>query len=569
MAEQTKRSQSPDALRLDLETHQEELLAQHRQLQHAQAELEASRDAYAELYDFAPFAYLTLDPNGVIQAANLTACTLLGKSRTALLSKPFYGFVVREDRPLFLDHLRRCRSGNCEIQSELRIKLDHCERPMLMQSKAVGSPPDVCRTVLFDLSERKAIEARVHDLNATLEHRVQERTAELVAINDALRREITQREQAERALKEADDRKDQFLAMLGHELRNPLAPIRHAAEVLKLAAPDDPYLRELGEVIERQSTHMSHIIDDLLDVTRISRGKINLQFETLDWRKLIEDEVHDFKTELHDSGQTLQLDLPDEPVWVRGDATRLMQVLDNLLSNAHKFTDQGGLIAITLRANARAGQATLSVTDNGIGVELDMLGRMFDTFSQADRSLDRTRGGLGLGLALVRGLLELHGGQVSAASAGLGRGTTITVSLPLHIESPATPAEPRTPTPRRRWRILVVDDRRDQLRMLEALLTRLGHDVYTASTGAEALQLAAALQPDVVFSDIGMPDIDGYAIARRLRSNPQLHDAFLVAVTGYGQPEDERRAYEAGFDRHFRKPVGLAELQKLLETQAT
>jgi CheY-like chemotaxis protein len=268
------------------------------------------------------------------------------------------------------------------------------------------------------------------------------------------------------------------------------------------------------------------------------------------------------------AGLSLQLDLPAEPVWVRADATRLTQVLGNLLSNAHKFTDRGGLIAVRLRADDATQLATLSVFDTGIGVELDMLGRIFDIFSQADRSLDRTRGGLGLGLALVKGLVELHGGQVTAASAGLGRGTTINISLPLLSASQDAPRLLKQPAPATRRRILVVDDRRDQLRMLEALLTRLGHDVHTASSGAEALKLAIDLHPDVVFSDIGMPDIDGYTIARQLRNDPLLHDAFLVAVTGYGQPEDERRAYEAGFDRHFRKPIGLAELQQLLETQA-
>lgn len=399
-----------------------------------------------------------------------------------------------------------------------------------------------------------------------LEQRVRERTAELEAINAELRREVNQREQAERALKESDDRKDQFLAMLGHELRNPLAPIRHAAEVLRITAPDDAYIQELCDVIERQSSHMGHIIDDLLDVSRISRGKINMHFETMDWRELIQNELHDFRVELDECGLTLELDLPAEPVWVRGDATRLTQVLGNLLSNAQKFTDRGGLISVRLTTDYDRQEATLSVADTGIGVELEMLGRMFDPFSQADRSLDRTRGGLGLGLALVKGLVRLHGGQVTAASAGLGRGTVVKMSLPM---LPAADASLELRRPRRqarRRRILVVDDRRDQLRMLEALLTRLGHDVHTASSGAEALQLAAALHPDVVFSDIGMPDIDGYAIARRLRSDPELRHAFLVAVTGYGQPEDERRAYEAGFDRHFRKPVGLAELQQLLET---
>jgi signal transduction histidine kinase/ActR/RegA family two-component response regulator len=422
-------------------------------------------------------------------------------------------------------------------------------------SRRVDSPPQAMRQ-----------ERRVHQDEPADQKIAASRDAyaRLEASNHELRREIRQREQAERALKEADQRKDQFLAMLGHELRNPLAPIRHAAEVLKIATPDDPAIQELVDVIERQSSHMSRIIDDLLDVSRISRGKITLHFETVDWRALVEDETHDFGVEFIDSGLTLQLDLPPKPVWVHGDSTRLTQVLGNLLSNAQKFSDRGGIVTVRLRADDERRLATLSVSDTGIGVELDMLGRMFDPFSQADRSLDRTRGGLGLGLALVRGLVALHGGEVTAASAGLGRGTTISVCLPVSSHSQISISVPQRQPRARRQRILVVDDRRDQLRMLEALLTRLGHEVHTASSGGEALRLATALHPDVVFSDIGLPDIDGYAIARRLRSDPELRNAFLVAVTGYGQPEDEQRAYEAGFDRHCRKPVGIAELQEVL-----
>lgn len=386
--------------------------------------------------------------------------------------------------------------------------------------------------------------------------------------------EITERKRLEEALQdraeqlaEGDRHKDEFLAVLGHELRNPLAGIVNGIQVQKMVGPDSQDAEEMREVIERQAEHMARLIDDLLDVSRISRGKIQLRRARLDFVELVRKTIANYRRQMDEHGLTLALGLPDHPLWIEADSTRISQVVGNLVNNALKFTDAGGQITVTLAAEPEENRARLTVKDTGIGMEPHLLERLFEPFHQADTSLDRSRGGLGLGLALVRGLVEMHGGEVKALSAGRGRGSEFQVRLPLAAEG----AEIRQPFPRptppvRCHRVLLIDDRRDVLLPLKKMLKLYGQEVETADSGRSGLEKARDFQPEIVLCDIGLPDLDGYEVARALRADPALRSVYLVAVTGYGQEEDRRRALQSGFDYHVTKPVAKDELELLLTT---
>jgi CheY-like chemotaxis protein len=365
-------------------------------------------------------------------------------------------------------------------------------------------------------------------------------------------------------LAEADRRKDEFLAMLAHELRNPLAPIRNAVGVMKMVRPGDPAAAQARDMIERQVAHMARLVDDLLDVSRITRGKILLRKERADLAALVRAAAEDHRTLLETTGLTLIVEVPDRPLWVDGDRTRLSQVVGNLLHNANKFTDSGGTVVIRLDAEPDA--AVLRVRDTGIGLEAEMLGRLFEPFSQADRSLDRTRGGLGLGLALVKGLVELHGGTVSAFSQGVGQGAEFVVRLPLaRAEPEGGGSAGAAPGQGRPLRVLVIEDNPDTAESLRWLLTLAGDEVAVAHTGRAGLEAARAFRPDAVVCDIGLPGgMDGYAVARALRADPELFGVTAVALSGYGQEEDKRKSRQAGFDHHLTKPAPPEELQRVL-----
>jgi PAS domain S-box-containing protein len=368
-----------------------------------------------------------------------------------------------------------------------------------------------------------------------------------------------------RELRDADRRKDEFLAMLAHELRNPLAPIRNAVQVLKMLGGPQPRGEAVHDIIERQVTHLVRLVDDLLDVSRITRGQVLLRKERLDLVPLVGAAAEDRRPLLEGTGLRLAMELPDHPLWVEGDPTRLAQVVGNLLHNAHKFTDAGGLVTVRLRADGDRG--VLTVRDTGIGMEAEMLRRLFEPFSQADRSIDRSRGGLGLGLALVKGLAELHGGTVGADSDGPGHGSAFTVTLPLVPEPESEGTAPDRPRRGKSLRILIVEDNHDAAESLRLLLQMSGHEVEVAHTGAAALEAARKQRPDVVLCDIGLPgSLDGHAVARALRADPEQTAAVLIALSGYGQEEDQRQARQAGFDRHLTKPVDPLTLTRLLET---
>jgi PAS domain S-box-containing protein len=362
---------------------------------------------------------------------------------------------------------------------------------------------------------------------------------------------------------EAARRKDQFLAMLAHELRNPLAPVRNALHILRLRAGDPAVVEEMQQMMSRQLGHLGRLIDDLLDVTRINRGKVKLRRERLDLARLARQAADDRRRLLEEAGVTLRVEVPETPVWVTGDATRLAQVLDNLLSNAAKFTARGGEVAVAL--TAEAGRAVLRVRDTGVGIEPALLPHVFEVFTQAEQALDRSRGGLGLGLALVKGLVELHGGSVEADSAGLGQGTVFTVYLPAEAELPALLDRPVHPEPpAKRLRVLIVEDNRDAADSLRMLLTLFGYEVSVAYSGPEGVAAARRARPDVVVCDIGLPGMDGFSVASAIRRDPATADARLIAVTGYGQEEDRQRSREAGFDQHLVKPVDPTVLERLL-----
>ncbi len=360
--------------------------------------------------------------------------------------------------------------------------------------------------------------------------------------------------------------------MLAHELRNPLAPIRHAAQILRLVGDDAPGRERQREVVDRQRdvidrqvTHMARLLDDLLEVSRITSGKIQLKRRRVALETVLAQAVETAQPLIESRGHTLSVEPPREALDVEGDPDRLVQVVGNLLTNAAKFTPDGG--RIWLQAGAEDGVATILVRDSGIGIAPDVLPTIFDVFTQADRGLDRAQGGLGVGLSLVRSLVQLHGGRVEAHSAGPGRGSEFLVRLPLLAASRESTVAAEAATGATRAgarRVLVVDDAADAASSLAELLALWGHAVRTASDGASALEVAREFRPDVVLLDIGMPDMDGFETARRLRAEHGPDAMVLVAVTGYGQEDDRRRSRDAGFRHHLVKPLALGALSGIL-----
>jgi signal transduction histidine kinase/ActR/RegA family two-component response regulator len=376
--------------------------------------------------------------------------------------------------------------------------------------------------------------------------------------------DITARKRAEDALKEADRRKDEFLALLGHELRNPLGVINTSIELLRWEGPPDSTLTELRAMMERQVEHMSQLLDDLLDISRINRGQIRLKKEPCDFTQTVRQTAEDFRPRLEGTGLEFIVDVPDRSLWVTGDRTRLVQIIGNLLSNAQKYTEIGGRITVELTESLDSA-AVLTIQDTGTGMEPEVLAHVFEPFSQSNPGLDRRGGGLGLGLALVKGLIDLHGGQVAAHSDGPGQGSKFIITLPL-AEPPASTKQVHEASAQslRHYRILIIEDNPVGARTMRMLLTRLGHNVEVAHSGPEGIGIARRFHPHIVLCDIGLPGMDGYAVARAMREEPGLGDVCLLAITGYGQAEDQRRSIDAGFDMHLTKPVDLKKLQELL-----
>ena len=491
---------------------------------------------FRRLADDIPALLRVEDRQGLAQFVNRACTEFTGASMAMLLGSGWLEFVHPQDRQRYLDEQSRAYAARARLEIDIRLRR-HDGVPRWTRSISV---PHVGGDGEF-------------------------------AGYVALMLDIDDRKLAERELLDAHRRKDEFLAMLAHELRNPLAPIRNAAQLLSSRDASRETSAWAVGVIERQTQAMSRLLDSLLDVARIARGKTELELAPVELRVVIERSVEVSQALIDSRGQALHVELPEAPLLIQGDLVRLTQVFANLLNNASKYTDEGG--AIQVRAQAEDRQVLVQVSDNGAGLSAEMLPCVFDLFSQADRTLDRAKGGLGLGLTLVRQLVELHGGEVRASSPGLGKGSTFSVRLPLLAPLPqapasteAAPAAPRASAQARR--ILVVDDNVDAAQMLGAILQLHGHEVSLAYDGARALALAEQQPFDVVILDIGLPGLDGYQVARTLRGRAAMSGVTLIALTGYGLKEDVDRARSAGCDLHFVKPVDADALLKCIEQAA-
>jgi signal transduction histidine kinase len=431
--------------------------------------------------------------------------------------------------------------------------------------RELRADPRIAGVPVLLLSARAGEESRVEGMQAGADdYLVKPFSArELLARVSAHLQMARLRREANESLRQADQRKNEFLATLAHELRNPLAPIRNGLQIMRLAKGETEAVEQARAMMERQLGQMVRLVDDLLDLSRISRGKIELRKEQVELAKVIQQAVETSRPAIEQANHELTITLPPDPIHVDADVTRLAQVFSNLLNNAAKYTERGGRVQLTVQR--LDGEAVVSVKDNGIGIPVHMLQQVFEMFTQVDRNLERAQGGLGIGLSIVKRLVEMHGGSVEARSDGHGLGSEFVVRLP--VASPLVPglgsnAEPSQPSSRHR--ILVVDDNRDAAISLAMLLRLMGNETRTAHDGLEALEVAAAFGPEVVLLDIGMPRLNGYDTARRLREQPWGKDVVLVALTGWGQEEDRRRSQEAGFNFHMVKPVETEALEKLL-----
>jgi len=395
---------------------------------------------------------------------------------------------------------------------------------------------------------------------------------DLVAI---LFSDITQRLLAEQDMRRLNDelaqanrRKTEFLATLAHELRNPLAPLSNGLHLMRMGASKPELLEKTRQMMERQIQHMVHLVDDLLDVARISTGKVELRRQRIDLKDVVATAVETSASLVEAGRHKLNVEMPSQPLPMDADPTRIAQVISNLLNNAAKYTPEGGRISLKVRAED--GQAALSVTDSGIGIDPEAIPKVFEMFAQVPGGSGKPQGGLGIGLSLVQSLVALHGGSVGASSPGVGKGSTFTVRLPLTSADPAgAPQEQPGATPRAgQLQVLVVDDNADAAESLGVLLDIEGHAAHIAHTGAEALQVAKARPLDIVFLDIGLPDMSGYEVARQLRLLPSLQKTLLVALTGWGTQDDRQRTRDAGFDRHLTKPAELPAVEELLRAAA-
>jgi signal transduction histidine kinase len=449
------------------------------------------------------------------------------------------------------------------LRSKVAVLVElHCQR---LELKRLNSSLHEANREL-DAANRKLQRDKDSEL-AKLNERLQQSNRDLMASNAALKAEVEQRGRAEQALLDADRRKDEFLAILAHELRNPLAPISNAIEILQRVGSKDPELVRMRELIDRQVRHMSRLVDDLLDVSRITQGKINLRLEPLELGGLVSRAIEAHRPAIDGHGHRLEVKLPETPVYVTGDAVRITQVVGNLISNAIKYTPDGGCIEASL---AIAGDsAVIAVRDNGIGIDGDHLANVFDLFGQVKnpRPREHTHDGLGIGLALVQRLIEMHQGQVEARSDGAGLGSEFIVRLPLRAGAPEAAPEVGGQLPRAMLtgrRILVVDDAADCRESLGEVLRIAGSEVRTAVDGLAGIEAAAVFDPEIVLLDIRMPKLDGYETARQLRAGPRGDKMILIALTGWGQPEHVEKSKLAGFDEHLTKPVEIdALLQRL------
>jgi PAS domain S-box-containing protein len=537
-----------------------ELYRKSERLQRQAEQLRQSEQQIRTLVqDVKDYAIFLLDPQGQVAGWNAGAESIYGYRADEIIGQHFGRFCpepdVQQGKPQREVAIAAAEGKYAE--EGWRVRKDGSQFWASVVMTALRDTAGHLKgfsKIIRDLTERKRAEEALQRANEELEARVRDRTAELTRANQALQAEVRQRERAQEALKAAARRKDEFMAMLAHELRNPLAPVRNGLYILRERSGDRAVVEQVREMMDRQINHMARMVDDLLDSSRLTRGRVTLHPERVDLARLLRLSAEDHRGTLDSAGLALRLEIADGPVWIEGDATRLTQVFHNLLENAGKFTNRGGSVCVSLQT--AEDQAVIRIADTGSGIDATMLPRLFEPFTQEDRSLDRSRGGLGLGLALAKNLIELHGGTIEAASPGAGHGAEFTIRLPLQAEPGSQREKPQTtPPPRKHLRVLIVEDNRDAAESLRVLLKMFDYDVTVAHTGPEGVAAALRTRPEVVVCDIGLPGMDGFAVAQALRTNPETARARLIALTGYGQERDRELALQAGFDGHLIKPV--------------
>ena len=526
LAQRGKKPLDRSALSTELEVHRVELELQNEELRAARDTAETALGRYTEVFDFAPIGYAVLDAGGQIREINHAGASLLGAERGRLVGKRLAAYIAPGGLAAFSALLDQARAASRSVQAELELcRGDHIW--LARVTAAVLPRGDGTLLVAFE------------------------------DVTEARRKEV-ELARSEAALREANRRKDEFLAMLSHELRNPLAPIQTCISTLRLGDPRSEPESRMLDMIERSANHLARLVEDLLDVMRITSGKIQLQLIPVELVGLVASAVADARLVFERRKLQLETRLPAGELWTRGDPVRLTQVLSNLLTNAQKFTPEGGQVTVSLdRIDARA---EIRVRDTGCGVESSQIPSLFEPFVQAAQGLDRSRGGLGLGLAVARGLVELHGGRIALHSDGPGRGAEVAFDLPVELPNRFAERSPAA-APATSRRVLIIEDHPDAADSLEALLTIEGHEVRTAGDGTAGLELVRTLDPEVVLCDLGLPGMDGFAVARAIRSDPALRDRRLVALSGYAQPDDVARSRSAGFDSHLAKPATLARLE--------
>jgi two-component system, chemotaxis family, CheB/CheR fusion protein len=513
-------------------------------------EADATRSRLTAVIESSDDAILTKTLDGIITSWNPGAQRIFGYSANEMLGKPITTLIPEDhidEEPAILERLRR--GERIDHYSTVRRRKDGA---LIDVSLSVSPIKDFAGRIIGASKIARDITAQKRAEQALLDQ------------NRVLQREIASRERAEAALREIDERKDLFLATLAHELRNPLAPIRQAALLSNTPGATEAQKRWAQEVISRQVQNMSLLLDDLLDISRVTRGTLELRMEMADLATVIEAAVETARPALDGKRHKLTVNLPTEPIQFASDPLRLAQVFSNLLTNAAKYTDPGG--SIEIRASASADTVTLVVADTGIGLTPDALAQVFTMFSQIKTAQDRSEGGLGIGLALSKGLVELHGGSIEARSGGAGRGSEFIVHLPRRTIMAGKPVDQRGPSGQRAKsrRVLIADDNRDAADSLAMLLRLEGHEVKVVHDGKQALAGFDDLNPEVALLDIGMPELDGYEVARRVRRGTLGRAVTLVAVTGWGQESDKQRALAAGFNHHFTKPVDPERILELL-----
>lgn len=501
--------------------------------------LEGAEHPYRIMVESMSEGAATLVADGTLAYANARLAELLGVPLERLLGRPLADFIAPAERERFASV---CTAARLEprveefairAESGVTVPTRIALSPLRWLAAMPEAIPALC-LVATDLTETQ-------------------RNAELAVA-------IRQREAAESELRLAVRQKDAFLAMLAHELRNPLSPIRHASELLTRMVSSDRQAQLLLAMITRQTNQLTRLVDDLLDVARIAQGRIVLKEEPLEITGLIEQAIETVQPIIRERGHVLRVNKPTTPLHVRGDRARLAQSLSNLLHNAAKYTDPGGTITVLVTAEEQS--IELEVRDNGIGITPDLLSHVFDLFVQSERSLDRAQGGLGIGLSIVKRLIEMHGGTVKAESGGLRGGSAFTIRLP-RLALPEDSTEPRRAQPVAKRRVLIVDDNVDAADSLAMLLKSDGHEAATAYSAHAALEACERLRPEIVLLDVGLPQLDGYEVARHLRARNDVPGMRLIALTGYGRAEDRERARAAGFDDHLLKPASLDDLHQL------